>query len=121
MFKENMTDKHTSLADALAKAIQIDTVNNVRKEVERIVVDKCMSRGFISKQDEDSASIKYQWVKRVFRNDYDALMLRRKTSLRVDNMSDLSSFYDELDDIAEEVINSMAQRLLLNQVVFTMK
>ncbi|WP_070962581.1 hypothetical protein [Vibrio sonorensis] len=115
-----MTDKHTPLADALAKAIQIDTVNNVRKEVERIVVEKCMSRGFISKQDEDSASAKYQWVKKVFRNDYEALMLRRKTPLKVGNMSDLSSFNDELDYIAEQVIDSMAQRLLLNQIFLAM-
>ncbi|HHX8345320.1 TPA: hypothetical protein ACVOYS_004038 [Vibrio alginolyticus] len=116
-----MTDKHTPFADVLAKAIQIDTVNNVRKEVERIVVEKCMSRGFISRQDEDSSSVKYEWVKKVIRNDYEALRLRRKTALKVENMSDLSSFNDELDDIAEEVIECMAQRLLLNQILLTMQ
>ncbi|HDM8143973.1 TPA: hypothetical protein P0E33_002787 [Vibrio harveyi] len=107
-----MTDKHTQLADALAKAIQIDTASNIRKEVEGIVLEKCMNRGFISKQDEASSSVKYLWVKKVIRNDYEALSLRRKSPLKVKGILDLELYYDDLDDMAEEIIELMSTRLL---------
>ncbi|MCX8875273.1 hypothetical protein NOK74_24020 [Vibrio parahaemolyticus] len=111
-----MKDTDTPFERALISTIRIDNPKNVKTQVTAGVIKKCIERGLLCEEDKRIGTKMYKWVCRVIDNDFAGLCLLRKETSKVVNSSDLKDLFADVDDICEDVIARISNRILSRNI-----
>ncbi|OEE34437.1 hypothetical protein A1QO_07925 [Vibrio genomosp. F10 str. ZF-129] len=111
-----MKDEITTFEDALISAIELDQARDIKARVESDVMNLCVKKGLICEEDKQSKSKDYRLACKVLENDFPALCLLRTGFPEVLNSSDLRELHSAVDQMCEDVVTRIAQRMLDRKV-----
>ncbi|WP_133146438.1 hypothetical protein BCV29_13420 [Vibrio cyclitrophicus] len=112
-----MTVEHPfTSTELLLMACAEHLYNNFKDTTEKKVIDICLEKRYLTKQDIHHRSEEYQFVEKVFKRDYPAMLLIAPKIEPAIKTRDYQRLLKQSEYFAEAIIESVSKSLMNKQI-----